>query len=61
MLGWLIKIEPYARSGTGYQDFILGFQAALRFGGTIVDECLVRNLPAMHAWPVEVHKGALIS
>jgi len=34
---------------------------SVRFGGTIVDECLVRNLPAMHAWPFEVHNGALIS
>lgn len=33
----------------------------VRFGGTIVDECLVRNLPGMHAWPFEVHNGALIS
>jgi putative ABC transport system substrate-binding protein len=34
---------------------------SVRFGGTIVDECLVRNLPGMHAWPFEVHNGALIS
>jgi putative tryptophan/tyrosine transport system substrate-binding protein len=34
---------------------------AVRFGGTIVDECLVRNLPGMHAWPFEVHIGALIA
>jgi putative ABC transport system substrate-binding protein len=34
---------------------------AVRFGGTIVDECLVRNLPGMHAWPFEVHNGALIA
>jgi putative tryptophan/tyrosine transport system substrate-binding protein len=33
----------------------------VRFGGTIIDECLVRNLPGMHAWPFEVHNGALIS
>jgi putative tryptophan/tyrosine transport system substrate-binding protein len=32
-----------------------------RFSGAIVDECLVRNLPAMHAWPFEVHNGALIA
>jgi ABC-type uncharacterized transport system substrate-binding protein len=32
-----------------------------RFSGAIVDECLVRDLPAMHAWPFEVHNGALIS
>ena len=34
---------------------------SVRFGGAIVDECLVRNLPGMHAWPFEVHNGALIS
>jgi putative tryptophan/tyrosine transport system substrate-binding protein len=33
----------------------------LRVSGAIVDECLVRNLPAMHSWPVEVRNGALIS
>jgi len=33
----------------------------VRFSGTIVDECLVRDLPAMHAWPFEVRSGALIS
>jgi putative tryptophan/tyrosine transport system substrate-binding protein len=33
----------------------------VRLSGTIVDECLVRDLPAMHAWPIEVHDGALIS
>ena len=33
----------------------------VRLSGTIVDECLVRDLPAMHAWPMEVHNGALIS
>ena len=31
----------------------------LRFSGTIVDECLVRNLPGMHTWPIEVRNGAL--
>jgi putative tryptophan/tyrosine transport system substrate-binding protein len=36
-------------------------ELAVRFSGTIVDECLVRNLPAMHAWPFEVRNGALIS
>jgi putative tryptophan/tyrosine transport system substrate-binding protein len=36
-------------------------EVTVRFGGTIVDECLVRNLPGMHAWPFEVHNGALIS
>jgi len=33
----------------------------VRFSGTIVDECLVRDLPAMHPWPFEVRNGALIS
>jgi putative tryptophan/tyrosine transport system substrate-binding protein len=33
----------------------------LRFSVTIVDECLVRNLPSMHTWPIEVRNGALIS
>jgi putative ABC transport system substrate-binding protein len=33
----------------------------VRFSGTIVDECLVRDLPAMHPWPFEVRIGALIS
>ena len=32
-----------------------------RFSATIVDECLVRDLPAMHAWPFEVRSGALIA
>ena len=32
-----------------------------RLSGTIIDECLVRNLPAMHAWPFEVRNGALIA
>lgn len=36
-------------------------ELAVRFSGSIVDECLVRNLPAMHAWPFEVRNGALIS
>lgn len=36
-------------------------EVTVRFGGTIVDECLVRNLPGIHAWPFEVHNGALIS
>src|SRR5262245_4782194 len=31
------------------------------FSGTIVDECLVRDLPAIHPWPFEVRIGALIS
>jgi putative tryptophan/tyrosine transport system substrate-binding protein len=33
----------------------------LRFSVTIVDECMVRNLPGMHTWPIEVRNGALIS
>jgi putative ABC transport system substrate-binding protein len=33
----------------------------LRFSVTIVDECLVRNLPGMHTWPIEARNGALIS
>jgi ABC-type uncharacterized transport system substrate-binding protein len=36
-------------------------ELVVRFSGAIVDECLVRNLPAMHAWPFEVHNGALVS
>jgi putative ABC transport system substrate-binding protein len=32
-----------------------------RFSGAIIDECMVRDLPAMHAWPFEVRNGALIS
>ena len=31
----------------------------VRFSGTIIDECLVRDLPAMHPWPFEVRNGAL--
>jgi len=33
----------------------------LRFNVSIVDECLVNNLPCMHSWPIEVRNGALIS
>jgi ABC-type uncharacterized transport system substrate-binding protein len=33
----------------------------VRYSGTITDECLVRNLPAMHTWPFEVPLGALIA
>jgi putative ABC transport system substrate-binding protein len=33
----------------------------LRISGYIIDECLVRDLPAMHAWPFEVPSGALIA
>jgi putative ABC transport system substrate-binding protein len=36
-------------------------EMTVRFSGTIVDECLVRDLPAMHAWSFEVRNGALIS
>jgi putative tryptophan/tyrosine transport system substrate-binding protein len=32
-----------------------------RFSATIVDECLIRDLPAMHAWPFEVRTGALMA
>lgn len=32
-----------------------------RFSGNIVDQCLLRNLPAMHPWPIEVRNGALMS
>jgi putative ABC transport system substrate-binding protein len=32
-----------------------------RFSATIVDECLLRDLPAMHAWPFEVRAGALMA
>ena len=28
---------------------------------TIVDECLVRDLPSIHTWPIEVRNGALMS
>src|SRR5262245_111697 len=34
---------------------------AVRYSGTITDECVLRNLPAMHAWPFEVKLGALIA
>jgi putative ABC transport system substrate-binding protein len=33
----------------------------LRFSRSIVDQCLVRGLPAMHGWPPEVRNGALMS
>jgi putative ABC transport system substrate-binding protein len=33
----------------------------LRFNVSIVDQCLVNNLPCMHSWPIEVRNGALIS
>src|SRR5262249_26274886 len=33
----------------------------VRFSGTIVDECFVRDLPVMHPGPLEVQNGALIS
>ena len=36
-------------------------QLTFRLSGTIIDECLVRNLPAMHTWADEVRGGALIS
>ncbi|MGA7583960.1 MAG: ABC transporter substrate-binding protein [Pseudolabrys sp.] len=40
---------------------IAGDPLMVRFSGTIIDECLVRDLPAMHPWPFEVRNGALIS
>ena len=33
----------------------------LRISAKIIDECLLRALPAMHAWPFEVPSGALIA
>ena len=33
----------------------------LRVNASIVDQCLVRGLPAMHAWPIDVRNGALMS
>ena len=33
----------------------------LRFSGTIVDHCLIYNLPCMHSWSVEARNGALVS
>src|SRR5262245_16141 len=33
----------------------------IRISNNIIDECLVRDLPAMHVWPFEVRAGALIS
>ena len=32
-----------------------------RLSGRIVDQCLIRDLPAMHSWPIEVRNGALMS
>jgi putative ABC transport system substrate-binding protein len=32
-----------------------------RLSGSIVDQCLIRNLPAMHSWSIEVRNGALMS
>jgi putative ABC transport system substrate-binding protein len=32
-----------------------------RLSGGIVDQCLIRNLPAMHSWSIEVRNGALMS
>lgn len=32
-----------------------------RLSGDIIDQCLVRDLPAMHGWAVEVRNGALMS
>jgi len=36
-------------------------ELTVRNSGSITDECSVRNLPAMHAWPFEAKNGALIS
>lgn len=33
----------------------------LRISSNIIDECLLRALPAMHAWPFEVSSGALMA
>jgi putative ABC transport system substrate-binding protein len=33
----------------------------LRYSANIADECLVRDLPGMHSWPVEARNGALMS
>jgi putative ABC transport system substrate-binding protein len=33
----------------------------LRISSNIIDECLLRALPAMHAWPFEVPSGALMA
>jgi putative ABC transport system substrate-binding protein len=33
----------------------------VRFGALIIDECLVRDLPAIHTWFSEVRAGALMS
>ena len=33
----------------------------VHYSGNIADECLVRNWPAVHAWPFEVQLGALIA
>ena len=32
-----------------------------RLSGDIIDQCLVRDLPAMHGWAIEVRNGALMS
>jgi putative ABC transport system substrate-binding protein len=32
-----------------------------RLNGSIVDQCLIRNLPCMHSWSIEVRNGALMS
>ena len=33
----------------------------VHLGGHIVNECMMRDLPAMHTWYFEVHEGALMS
>jgi len=38
-----------------------GDPLTLKLSVSIADECLVRNLPAIHTWPMEARQGALIS
>ncbi len=53
----------FARAGEEQATAVLveSDPLTLRFSGSIVDECLVRHLPAMHSWPIEVRNGALVS
>jgi len=44
------------------QAVLVGVSPAMvRMSSHIVDECLVRNLPAIHPWSFEVRAGALMS
>jgi putative ABC transport system substrate-binding protein len=44
------------------QAVLVGVNPGLtRISSHIIDECLVRNLPAIHPWSFEVRAGALIS